>query len=67
MAGRPKSEQGEEKREHRTVIRWTKTEKDRLTEARKKMGLAYEVDVVRILALRGLDAVLPEAGENVAE
>ncbi|AXH66249.1 hypothetical protein SEA_SATIS_88 [Streptomyces phage Satis] len=67
MAGRPKSEQGDEKREHRTVIRWTKSEKDRLAEARKKMGLTYEVDVVRILALRGLKEMLPEGPENVAE
>lgn len=67
MAGRPKSEQGEEKRECRTVIRWTKSEKDRLVAARKKMGLSYEVDVVRILALRGLDDILAEPQENVAE
>jgi hypothetical protein len=67
MAGRPKSEQGDEKREHRTVIRWTKTEKNQLGEAREKLGLKYDVDVVRILALRGAAELLAESPETVAE
>lgn len=67
MAGRKKSEQGSEKREHRTMIRWTKSEKDLLEEAKKKMGLPYDVDVVRILTLRGIGELLGEERENVAE
>lgn len=67
MAGRKKSEQSDEKRDQRTVVRWTQTEKDRLTEAQKAMGLPFEVDVVRILTLRGLDSMLGEQQENVAQ
>ena len=67
MAGRKKSEQSDEKRNERTVVRWTKTEKDRLTKAQKAMGLPFEVDVVRILTLRGLDSMLGEQQENVAQ
>lgn len=67
MPGRPKSEQGTEKRNERTVVRWTKTEKDRLEAAMKAMGLPYEVDVVRIMTLRGLDSLLGDMQENVAE
>jgi hypothetical protein len=67
MPGRPKSEQGAEKRTARTVVRWTKTEKDRLEAAMKEMGLSYEVDVVRIMTLRGLDSLLGAEAENVAE
>lgn len=67
MAGRPKSEQGDEKREERTVVRWTKTEKARLAEAKKAMGVPFDVDVVRILTLRGLDSVLAENQENVTQ
>lgn len=67
MAGRKKSEQSDEKRNERTVVRWTKTEKDRLAKAQKAMGLPFEVDVVRILTLRGLDSMLGEQQENVAQ
>jgi hypothetical protein len=67
MAGRPKSEQSDEKRSERTVVRWTATEKKRLEDAKKEMGLAFEVDVIRILTLRGLDSRLAEERENVAE
>lgn len=67
MAGRPKSEQGDEKREERTVIRWTKSEKGRLRAGMTAMGVQHEVDVVRLLTLRGLDSLLVEEQENVAE
>ena len=67
MPGRPKSEQGIEKRTARTVVRWTKTEKDRLEAAMREMGLSYEVDVVRIMTLRGLDSLLGEEQESMAE
>lgn len=67
MAGRPKSEQGAEKREERTVVRWTKSEKNRLQRAKKEMGVPYDVDVVRLLTLRGLDSLLGEEQENVAQ
>jgi hypothetical protein len=67
MAGRPKSEQSPEKREERIVARWTKSEKERIETARKKLGLRYEVDVVRILTLRGVDDLLAEEKENVAQ
>lgn len=67
MAGRPKSEQGEEKRTERTVVRWTETEKNLLAEGKKKMGVAFDVDVVRILTLRGLDSLLAEEQDDVAQ
>ncbi len=67
MPGRPKSEQGTEKRVERTVVRWTKTEKDRLEKAKEAMGLPYEVDVVRFMTLSGLDSFLGVEPENVAE
>lgn len=67
MAGRPRSEQGSEKREHRTVVRWTKSQRERLDEAKKKMGLPFDVDVVRFFTLQGLDELLGEERENVAE
>jgi len=67
MAGRPKSEQGPEKRDERTVVRWTKSEKERLAKAKKEMDLPFDVDVIRILTLRGLDSLLGERQENVAQ
>ncbi len=67
MAGRKKSEQGAEKRTERTVIRWTESEKRRLLEAKKEMDVPFDVDVVRILTLRGLDSLLGEEQENVAQ
>ena len=67
MAGRPRSEQGSEKREHRTVVRWTKSQKERLDKAREKMGLPFDVDVVRFFTLQGIDELLGEEVKNVAE
>lgn len=67
MAGRPKSEQGQEKRVHRMAIRWTKSEMDRLNEAKEKLGLPYDVDVARILTLQGVDALLGPERKNVAQ
>jgi hypothetical protein len=67
MAGRKKSEQGPEKREQRTVVRWTSSEKKRLAKAKESMGVPYDVDVVRILTLQGLDSLLGKEPENVAE
>jgi len=67
MAGRKKSEQGPEKREQRTVVRWTESEKKRLAKAKQTMGVPYDVDVVRILTLKGLDSLLGAEPENVAE
>lgn len=67
MAGRPKSEQGDEKRDARMVVRWTESEKERLLKAKKELGVSYDVDVVRILTLRGLDSLLAEEQENVAQ
>lgn len=67
MAGRKKSEQGTEKRVQRTVVRWTESEKKRLAEAKKAMNVPYDVDVVRILTLQGLDSLLGKEPENVAQ
>lgn len=67
MAGRPKSEQGDEKRDKRIVARFTESEKDRIELARRKLGLKYEVDVVRNLTLQLVDTLLGDEQENVAE
>lgn len=67
MSGRPKAEQGDEKRDQRIVARFTKSEKKRIERARKMLGLRYEVDVVRNLALAAVDDLLVSSGENVAE
>ena len=64
MSGRPMSQRSGEKREHRTVIRWTESEKAVLAEVREKLGLPYDVDVVRILTLRGAGELL--AGDRKA-
>jgi len=67
MSGRPKSEQGDEKRDKRIVARFTESEKQRIERARKILGLKHEVDVVRNFALAAVDELLVNAGENVAE
>ncbi|AYD81254.1 hypothetical protein SEA_KELA_86 [Streptomyces phage Kela] len=67
MAGRPKSEQGDEKRDKRIVARFTESERSKIDEARKILGLKYEVDVVRNLALQAVDDLLVSHRENVAE
>lgn len=67
MAGRPKSEQGDEKRDKRIVARFTESERSKIDEARKILGLKYEVDVVRNLALQAVDDLLVSRRENVAE
>lgn len=67
MSGRPKEEQSDEKRDKRIVIRFTKSEKARIEDVRKLLGLKHEVDVVRNLALAAIDDLLVNAGENVAE
>ena len=67
MSGRPKSEQGDEKRDKRIVVRFTKSERDRIELARQKLGLKFEVDVVRNLTLEHVDPLLASEPENVAE
>lgn len=67
MTGRPKSQQGEEKREHRMVIRWTKSEMDRIRRAKKELGLPFDVDVVRTFTLKGVEELLPSGDGGVAE
>lgn len=67
MSGRPKSEQGSEKRVHRTTVRWTRTEERMIDQAKRKMGLQHDVDVIRILTLEGVRRVLPSGGNGVAE
>lgn len=67
MPGRPKSEQGDEKRDRRIVARFTKSEKARIELARQKLGLKFEVDVVRNLTLELVDSLLASEPENVAE
>lgn len=67
MTGRPKSEQSKEKREHRTVVRWTKSERDRLHEAKEKLGLPFDVDVIRMFTLKGVEELLPSGDGDVAK
>jgi hypothetical protein len=67
MAGQPKSKQGAEMRTERTLIRWTKTETKRLTQARKKAGFAYESDFVRSLVERGVQEILADEPDAVAQ
>lgn len=67
MSGRPKSEQGDEKRDKRIVVRFTKSERDRIELARQKLGLKFEIDVVRNLTLEHVDTLLASEPENVAE
>lgn len=59
MSGRPKSEQEEEKRNRRTTIRWTDTEIARIEEAKKRLGLPHDVDVIRMFTLKGVGELLP--------
>ena len=67
MAGRPKSEQTDEKRIHRTAVRWTESERDLLEDVRKKLDLRYEVDVIRLLTLGSAMDLLAEKPQTVAE
>lgn len=67
MSGRPKSEQGDEKRDKRIVVRFTKSERDRIELARQKLGLKFEIDVVRNLTLERVDTLLASEPESVAE
>ena len=67
MTGRPKSEQGSERREHRCTVRWTKSERDVIDRAREHLGLAFDVDAIRVLALNGARTLLGEHPENMAQ
>lgn len=67
MSGRPKSEQSDEKRDKRIVVRFTKSERDRIELARQKLGLKFEIDVVRNLTLERVDTLLASEPESVAE
>lgn len=67
MAGRPKSEQTDEKRVHRTAVRWTESERDLLEAARKKLDVRYEVDVIRILTMDRVKELLAGEPQTVAE
>jgi hypothetical protein len=67
MAGQPKSKQGAEPRTERTLIRWTKTEAARVTRARKKMGFAYESDFIRSLVEPGIQEILADEPDIVAQ
>lgn len=67
MAGQPKDDQESDKREHRSVIRWTKEQKDQIDKARKKMGLRYESDFIRLKVLQGVKEVLAGGDRDVAE
>lgn len=66
MSGRPKKP-GEEMRKHRTTIRWTDTEMSRIQEAKDKLGLPYDVDVIRMFTLKGVEELLPSRDGGVAE
>jgi hypothetical protein len=58
MSGRVKRP-GEEPRNHRTTIRWTETEINRIERAKEKLGLPYDVDVIRMFTLKGVEELLP--------
>lgn len=53
MAGR-KRVPGEEVRDEKMTLRWTKTELDQLVAAQQRDGVTYLADVPRVLALRAL-------------
>lgn len=67
MAGQPKDDQEPDTRKHRSVIRWTEEQKGQIDEARKKMGLRYEADFIRLQVLRGVREVLAGGDRDVAE
>lgn len=67
MSGRPKEEQSDEKRDRRIVARFTESEKALIERARQKLGLRYEVDVVREFTLAAVNDLLVSAEGNMAE